>query len=191
MARGRRLALCSLAGAAAAAGPGPEQIHLALTSDPSAVAVTWVSLELELKEAKVWYAQEGTAGRWIDAAVHQYAAGGAARSVATAVMTGLVADTTARYRVAHGGLESAELAFRAPPVDPRPVRVIAFGDMGTGDFGDHSGPGGALYNDGYVAGLLGTPSEPDLVVHVGDVAYDRGNETVWDVFFRKAALPAR
>jgi 3',5'-cyclic AMP phosphodiesterase CpdA len=63
--------------------------------------------------------------------------------------------------------------------------------MGTGDFGDHSGPGGALYNDDYVASLVGTPEEPDLVMHVGDVAYDRGNETVWDVFFRNIEPYAR
>ena len=87
-------------------------------------------------------------------------------------LTGLTPGATVHYRILDGGVPAGgDHAFTVPAADPAaPLRFAVIGDTGTG--------GAAEF-----AAIARLEAEaPDLVVHVGDLAYDAG--TVKDVFER-------
>lgn len=70
--------------------------------------------------------------------------------------------TAVRYQISGGGRVLAEYTVRTAPAGPRPFRLIAFGDSGTGGWSQWRL---ARRMRGYA---------PDLMIHVGDLIYPRG-----------------
>lgn len=79
-------------------------------------------------------------------------------------VSGLQPDTLYCYAITNGAHTIAKTGFRTAPVadDPDPIRFLAFGDSGGGN-GDQR-----MLRDR----MLEVPY--DLIVHTGDIAYERG-----------------
>lgn len=93
------------------------------------------------------------------------------------VLNGLVPSSRYYYQV--NGV-SEIFSFKTKPNKAgEPVKIVAYGDMGTP--GDVHGPG-ANYTVEFCESLI--DNDLDFVLHVGDIPYDKGDEFVWDSFFR-------
>jgi len=106
-----------------------------------------------------------------------------------AAVTGLEPDTIYCYEVRGGGANWTRAGFRTapPPGAERPVRVVAFGDSGSGSDDQRQ-----------LLAQLGTVPF-DFVIHTGDLAYDSGSRAeiernvfrvYADLFERFAFFPA-
>ena len=150
----------------------PEQVHLAFGNDETQMTVSWASNDT--KSAFVEYGTSETVLSSVTNGTTQTCtAGGWKGYLHHADLSGLDASTTYFYRV--GGL-SEVFSFRTKPgkEDRTPVKIIAYGDMGTP--GDVHGPG-ANYTVEFCESVI---EDLDFVLHVGDIPYDKGDEFVWD-----------
>lgn len=153
----------------------PEQLHLSFTSDPSEMAITWVTLNISGDAAVTWGA--GAPGAPLTqnapAMSRTYTSGSWVGTLYTAIMTGLQAGTTYSYRVgsasAANGLSDV-WSFSTLPADVgtasgRPLRFVQIGDMGYGNA-----------SNGTIASVASAvdAGEVDFVLHVGDVGYADG-----------------
>lgn len=183
--------LCAVAGICTvlccAHATAPEQIHLALTTDPSEMAVTWTTLENTSTHVVHWGASPArlnhtSEGRPFRRSFSRsYTHFGWRGVLHTAYITGLSPDATVFYSVgdAAGGF-SAPVAFMTLPTDAgtpnRPLRVASVGDMGYGNASDATIK---RISSLVEAGKL------DLILHNGDISYADGEYSHWDVFMRK------
>lgn len=153
----------------------PEQLHLSFTSDPSEMAITWVSLNVSADAAVMWGA--GAPGSPLSqtaaAAARTYTSGSWMGTLYTAIMTGLQPGTTYSYRVgspsAANGLSDV-WSFSTLPADVgtpagRPLRLVQIGDMG---YGNASNTTIASVTAAVDAGAI------DFVLHTGDEGYADG-----------------
>ena len=153
----------------------PEQIHIAFGNDESEMTVSWASNDTEV--AFVSYGiDKNELSMSKNGTTQTYNAGGWKGYLHHAMMSGLKPSTTYFYRVNDA---SEIFSFRTKPTknSGKPVRIVAYGDMGTP--GDVHGPGA-----NYTVEFCESLDDLDFVLHVGDIPYDKGDEFVWDHFFR-------
>lgn len=141
----------------------------ALTRDPylqdvsgSAARLSWASTLPEAETVAVWAVGESPRLVASEAEPTVYLVGASQRGVA---LEGLAPASLHCYevRAADGSVLFGPSGFRTAPVDrSAPVRIVAFGDSGFGGADQRA-----------VIAQLGTVPT-DLVLHVGDVAYDSG-----------------
>lgn len=122
----------------------PQQVHLSLTGDPSAMTVMWVTTHNYTGAGCVFWPAAGGDGqgdkRIAAATITSYSFGlwvpwkGA---IYTATMTGLVPGAAYEYRVGSPGSSwSQDFSFRAAPAPAavkdgvRPTSFLTYGDMG-------------------------------------------------------------
>lgn len=153
----------------------PEQLHLSFTSDPSEMAITWVTLNVSADAAVMW--GSGAPGSPLPqtaaASARTYTAGSWVGTIYTAIMTGLQPGTAYSYRVgspsAANGLSDV-WSFATLPSDVgtpsgRPLRIIQIGDTGYSNASDAT-----------IASITAAVNagDVDCVLHVGDVGYADG-----------------
>lgn len=81
-------------------------------------------------------------------------------------LEGLSLDTTYEYRLVIDGVPSVARQFKTPPSDPTaPVRYVVMGDMGSGT------------DDQLTLIQRVRELDPDVIVLVGDVAYEAGTDS--------------
>ena len=96
-----------------------------------------------------------------------------------AKVTGLTAGATYHYRVASGAASSADSTFQAAPLPGTPVRICHYSDSCY----DRMAPPEAPRE--VVVSMI--DSDPDIVLHTGDIVSDaRVYEDWWPQFFSKA-----
>ena len=167
----------------------PQQLHLSLMDDKSAMRVTWAT-KSEVTNAVVEVSKEASMSgeKTTSAATSTYHAGTLFPWVGwihTAVMTGLSPSTRYYYRVGAtgaNGVWSGVVDFKSQTSSPQPVKIALYGDMGT------VAPFGFEVAHQIISDNQVTPY--DLVVHAGDVAYAGTGRTwefeyFWDLFFRQ------
>eukprot|EP01139_Manchomonas_bermudensis_P005261 Amastigsp_a174867_84.p1 type:complete len:515 gc:universal Amastigsp_a174867_84:1679-135(-) len=172
----------------------PEQVHLALTQDPTQMRVTWVTLEQTPNPMVLWGSAPGDYVANATGSSATYAKGGWLGWVHTAVMTGLAPNTRYYYRVGDPTIGAfwdspnwslvPELNFVTGPGTESaqyPLSVAVIGDLGATDASDRTL---ARINALVMANGI------DLVMHSGDIAYSDGYETLFDAFGRKLELVA-
>ena len=205
------LGVCATAGkcqtVCCAEGNSPEQVHLSLSGfgDTSRMGVAWV--DLAGAGSVVEYS-----GPWVNDPDHDddpatvtvsgdtttYPAGDAGwgagvapqgawvGTVHRALMTGLEAGSTYKYRVSAGGAGdpfSEWFTFNTLPAaeafEADPTLSLNFAIVGDMDYAEKSDATVANMESLVDAGLL------DVVVHSGDVSYADGFMPHWDVFMNK------
>ena len=181
--------LCAVPSAAAMVDIVPQQLHLSLGVSPSTVSVSWMSWT-EADSAHVSYGVDGGAlNETVQASFHLFVDGGSnhtRRTMYTASLDGLHGGRRYQYEAvavnATGRYTSPLLAFNSIPADiatgaEKPLRVALLGDWGY-DNGNstHNSLQRLVDRDGL-----------DLVVHVGDFAYNLASDEgrVGDSFLRR------
>lgn len=162
-----------------------QQIHLALTGDPTEMRVTWVT-KSAISNPVVLYdgrSSSGTSSTYSEGTFVPWIGW-----VHTAVMTGLKPGTSYSYQVsADGVVPSDPNTFRTESPwwttnTPEQAQIAVYGDMGTVmPFGFQTAF--RIVQDNHV-------SPYNLVVHAGDIAYAGTGKTwefefFWDLFFRQ------
>ncbi|KAL3137475.1 hypothetical protein ABBQ38_004764 [Trebouxia sp. C0009 RCD-2024] len=179
----------------------PQQVHLALTADPTEMRVSWKTLGSSC-DARVehWHLRRSNLAQNATEGLRQRPDGNAISSsyssddmcaspakdfdfaplnLHTYVMTQLEAGAWYEYQLT--GLSDA-LSFRASPA-PGPsskVSFVVYGDMGESDHARAKSPGAAATAE-YVSREV-IYNEVDLVLHVGDISYANGDPEIWDTF---------
>ena len=123
-------------------------------------SVLWMSAAGSADSA--WYRVPGPGSEWIPSTVVEHRHGSRRIDIG-----GLPAASVVEYVVSAGGTHAGPFAFGTapPPGEPAEVRVLQFGDSGWG------GPE-------QIALARRMASEDwDLIVHVGDIAYNDGSES--------------
>lgn len=143
-------------------------VHISVL-DKSTIGVSWTT-ESAVTNATVLIGGSQT----VAANSFQYTAGDVthfAHRAAVPVQPG----QTITYKVGPP-FTGATYTAKAPPVAGASIRLAALGDSGSFSF-----PGtGANLTYPWLQAYLSTL---DAIVHVGDLAYDRGNEKIWDDLF--------
>eukprot|EP01104_Vermistella_antarctica_P006901 TRINITY_DN17600_c0_g1_i1.p1 TRINITY_DN17600_c0_g1~~TRINITY_DN17600_c0_g1_i1.p1 ORF type:complete len:436 (+),score=22.24 TRINITY_DN17600_c0_g1_i1:69-1376(+) len=164
----------------------PEQIHISWPGIAGQMAVTWVTPGNTTDPGSyVYYGDSpGNLSLSTSGSYHRYTAGGWNNTIHTVVLTGLTPSSTYFYRCASFSREDADnglsptFSFQAAPAPddfPLPLNVAVYGDMGT--------QWGSNQTVTYMTDRV-TDGDVDFLLHVGDIAYDEGDEFVWDTFFR-------
>lgn len=151
---------------------GPEQLHLALGSTTDSMSITFATSKdwKQIPTCSVQglgnftgHSRTYTSGNW-DGIIH------------TVVLQGLQAETTYSYDCGSG-----PVLFKSPPaVGKLPVTVAAVADLG--EDCDHIGCGNATITRLGEAAQAGAYS---MLLHIGDIAYTKGDTCIWDNFFRE------
>jgi len=159
---------------------GHEQVHLALTELPDSVSVTWATSK-SVDSSYVSFGTSPDSLKKIEATNWNYEADDLTTYLHSARLRGLKSKGKYYYQLSDDSNSQSEMfSFIAPSLEQEPIRILAWGDMGTSDF-QHC-TGGSRFDNDYIASL---ENPPNFILHVGDIAYDRGNETVWNVFFNE------
>lgn len=168
-------------GAAAA----PDQVHVSPSPDGRGLVVQWASATALLpgEGAVQWQVDGGPLATAPAEAIGRTFAFGDVPSHTfhyAATLADLEPGATVRYRVDSGGL-GGEWTVRALPGPDGPLRLVAFGDVGSDSLedGDAPDPEGPQFR------VQGTAlaQDPDAVVLLGDLAYVSTNSG-WDRFMR-------
>ena len=155
----------------------PQQILTSLSGEVGNITVTWVTftatgsaLQWGYKSGSLSNTDNGTSYEWVDPEGPH-----TVRTMHVAHMDGLKPHTAVFYRVgdSDNGVWSDELQFVAPPSGDEPLVAIIYGDLGLIN---------AQSMDKVTAEVQS--GEADLVLHVGDYAYDLNTEngTYGDTF---------
>ena len=155
----------------------PQQILTSLSGVLGNITVTWVtftetgsSLQWGYKSGSLSNSDDGSKFDFVDPEGPH-----TVRIMHTAHMSGLKPHTTVYYRVgdADAKVWSDELQFVAPPSGDEPLALIMYGDLGLLN---------AISMDKVTAEVQS--GEADMVLHVGDYAYDLHTEngTYGDTF---------
>lgn len=173
--------ICHLLGKVSSLGNdvanGPEQIHLSFGDRQDAMVVSWTSNETDPERLTVWYGEKETMTRRAEAFTRTYTAGGWKGYLHYATLLNLSDDSIYRYSVQNGS--SDVYSFRTRSSLRKTTKIVAYGDMGT--VGDANGPGANLTVDFCERSIA---NGTDFILHVGDIPYDKGDEWIWDSFFR-------
>lgn len=179
----------------------PQQVHLALTSDPTEMRVMWKTLgsscqsglqhwRLSRLSSGVNDAHSLLARSDGNAMSSSYSSDDMCASPAkdfdfaplnlhTFIMTDLEPGEWYEYRLRDS---SDTLSFRASP-RPGPenqVSFVVYGDMGESDHARAKAPGARATADYVTRDVI--DNDVDLVVHVGDLSYANGDPEIWDTF---------
>ena len=172
--------------ALASGGPigGPEQHHLSLTCTLGEMVVSFASAKAGLEGVAAMCElgeTPGALGRRFEGETDTYTAGGWVGLLHRVRISGLVPRRLYYYRCSVGDTHGATLRLRAPPARGElPVTIATVGDMGVGC--DQPECANAT-----IARLVDEVSADayDAVIHVGDIAYTAGDQTVWDAFLNE------
>ncbi|KAL0023220.1 hypothetical protein WJX79_005106 [Trebouxia sp. C0005] len=179
----------------------PQQVHLALTSDPTEMRVMWKTLGSSCQPGlQHWHlsdlgsdvsdAQSLLARSGGNAISSSYSSDDMCASPAkdfdfaplnlhTFIMTDLEPGEWYEYRLRDS---SDTLSFRASP-RPGPesqVSFVVYGDMGESYHARAKAPGARATADYVTRDVI--DNDVDLVVHVGDLSYANGDPEIWDTF---------
>ncbi|GMS82056.1 hypothetical protein PENTCL1PPCAC_4231 [Pristionchus entomophagus] len=138
----------------------PQQVHIAVTKKNTEMSATWVTFEdvpQQLEFRKVFT----TKTKYVQAATTKFVnPTGWVRYIHRAVMTDLSPGESYAYQVGRPGYLSKEFVFKQLPLQP-PYNILVFGDLG-------------VYNGESIPALLQEAAKKsfDLIVNVGDMAYD-------------------
>jgi hypothetical protein len=195
-------------GHGSAAGPdaGPEQHHLSLTASPSEMVVSFATSNKPSYQATpicTLVAPDGS-NVTFSGASHTYTTNVSSPwqgLLHTVRFTGLTPSQRYKYTCRVGSSEGAQHSFlAAPPVGYLPVTVAVVGDMGEGcNMDDHGRDGCANATIARLQADVAKASDEtsasaeanngtapfSLLVHVGDIAYTGGVETVYDGFLNE------
>jgi Purple acid Phosphatase, N-terminal domain/Calcineurin-like phosphoesterase len=161
----------------------PEQVHLALTGDPSQMVVMWTTSE-ETNSSTVQYGTaEYTLTSSATGSMSTYLWGGWDGVLHTVLLSDLSPSIRYHYRVGSPGQRLSEVTYSfvsAPPLSASSAHAnysfAAYGDMGATDVSDRSV---MLLAERVLAGQV------DVVMHAGDLSYANGVESTWDDYMRK------
>merc|ERR1712137_1312018 len=166
----------------------PQQVHLALTGDPTEMVVSWPT-SLPTQESKVHlYGREPGEGYLTSHLGYQLTYEPSAGWIHHVVVTGLKPGKDYGYECGGNGLYTEYETFRAAPnVGDRSNRTfVMYGDMGIFQYSDltvrHVS---ALVNDHHV--------DVDLFYQAGDFGYGNDREAQyyemsWDIFFEQLSF---
>ncbi|MHB1262230.1 MAG: purple acid phosphatase family protein [Thermoplasmatota archaeon] len=178
-------ALLALLAAAPLAAAGPEQVHVSPTADSSGLVVQWASsIPLPPGEAVVQWAVEG--GEWatMPAQLAGRTVGVADAPSVTyhyaATLGPFAAGTAVEYQAGTEDDLSLPLRTATPPAGP--VRLVAYGDIGSDALGAEGAPPNLTAPQLVVQGQV-QRWHPDLQLILGDLAYESTNGG-WDRFMR-------
>jgi hypothetical protein len=143
----------------------PEQVHLALTGNPSEMSVSWVTLDNAADSAVQWGVVGGGGLPFsAPATISTYTNGGWVGTIYVATMTGLLPGTQYAYSVgsnSSAGGVSEVFSFTTLAADAgseaRPLRIVQLGDTGYGNNSD--------VTIATISAMVAT-GEVDLVLHV-------------------------
>jgi len=183
----------------------PEQIHLSIAT-PSSMLVMWITQnQLVSPAVAFWNTDESTTNgtisvRSVPATISTYDQSSWNGLIYTANLTNLSNGSVYGYQITGqtpdgpvsvapsyfyvgAGSSSEPLVDRnlleldlVPFVPGETASIIAiFGDAGTGGNAEETAEG---------LGALATNSSVQVVIHVGDIAYADGDDSVWDDYFR-------
>jgi hypothetical protein len=149
--------------------PGPEG---RLTAGAESVIIAWQT-EDRAADFTLDYGPTATYGHRAPIATSTRASGndGNHRRSYAATLTKLALGTPYKYRLRQGTQIIAEGFFTTRKPRGLPVRIIAFGDSGSGDVSQR-----AITYQVYKA-------RPDLILHTGDNVYDSGLDSEYERFF--------
>eukprot|EP01102_Stenamoeba_stenopodia_P008659 TRINITY_DN2516_c0_g2_i1.p1 TRINITY_DN2516_c0_g2~~TRINITY_DN2516_c0_g2_i1.p1 ORF type:complete len:532 (+),score=131.78 TRINITY_DN2516_c0_g2_i1:125-1720(+) len=162
----------------------PEQIHVAVTSDPTVMRVQWATLN-PLQSVVQYTSVKPDNYEWNEPAgqatgsLITFSSGGWKGWIHNVTLTGLQPSTTYYYRVGDPDVKWSVplLYFTTPPAEADvPINVIFYADMGATDVSD---PVMRRVSD------MVDNSVVDLIVHNGDISYADGYEALGDHFMRK------
>ena len=156
---------------------GPEQIHLSLTHAPSSMVVSFATAKVGFVGATPTCTLTQGSNQTFEGSTHTYTADGWVGLLHTVTLSGLVPSSTQTYTCAVAGKTSKAYSFSAPPaVGSLPVTVAVVGDLGEGCDKPECG-------NTTIARLSKDIATYGILVHVGDIAYTGGIQTLWDFFF--------
>lgn len=174
----------------------PLQGHLALTTDPSQMTITWVTRDAD-SPTVMWGTESGNYSDNIKAVTMTYTSTDMCGSPATdfgfrdpgkihtAVMSDLIPGEKYYYVFGDSYGWSNEYSFTAAPFpgSSDPITVIAYGDMGCAEMDDS-------YMVQTVKASLNTTKrireqldKIDFVLQIGDISYAMGYSSMWDIYF--------
>jgi hypothetical protein len=163
---------------------GPEQLHISLGAKIDQIVISFASSNsFQGKVPSCAFSgpendHVGGGGN-VTGATHTYTADGWTGLLHTVVFSSLHPSTKYTYKCEIGGAFSPAYTFvTPPPAGALPVTVTAVGDLGEGC--DTPGCGNKT-----IAQLLSDIDSYGLLVHVGDIAYTSGTQTVWDGFLNE------
>eukprot|EP00929_Paragymnodinium_shiwhaense_P111903 TRINITY_DN80179_c0_g1_i1.p1 TRINITY_DN80179_c0_g1~~TRINITY_DN80179_c0_g1_i1.p1 ORF type:complete len:409 (-),score=81.61 TRINITY_DN80179_c0_g1_i1:208-1434(-) len=156
--------------ASAAPQGGPEQFHLAVTSTPGELIVTYVTKDGDSSSCEV----DGVGS--FSGSTRTYTDGGWQGVIHAVKLTGLNASTSYDYSCAG---EKRQLRTPPPPAT-LPIKIAAVADLGSAC----PKPG---CGDATIAALAKAMAnqEAHALVHAGDIAYTSGDQDVWDEYMRE------
>jgi len=176
----------------------PEQVHIAVTNNPSEMMVTFITGE-PITPTVEWGEQNCNPAGPIGEVVvgtkscnFTYSAVGTSKTytqgswqgqIHNVLLTGLQPTTTYYYRVGdpYWDWSTHNFNFTSAPVlnsptDPGIYKIAAYGDMGASDASDANI---------FLLQEKVQSKEIDLILHAGDISYANGFQYVWDDYLRK------
>ena len=178
---------------------GPEQFHLSLTAEPTAVTVMFATAPNFYLSAAPPTCTLGTAPgqlpRSFSGKSRTYTDGGWEGLLHVVTLSNLAADGKTRYYYSCDG--SAEFSFVSPPAPGSlPLTIAAVADLGSncdklnkagdGSIGGTQGCGNATID---ALATAVAKHELDLLVHAGDIAYTSGKQAIWDQYLLHQTFP--
>ena len=171
---------------------GPEQFHLSLTDEPTAMTVMFATASSFYAAGKDLAVPSCTMGTAPGKRPHSFAGisrtysdGGWDGMLHVVTLSGLAADGSTRYYYSCDG--SPEFSFVSPPAPGSlPLTVAVVADLGENcDKLNKDGSQGC--GNATIAALAAATknNEFDMLVHAGDIAYTGGHQDVWDTYFRE------
>lgn len=164
----------------------PEQVHVAVTGDPTEMAVSWVTgSEVPNPTVEVGVLSGNTCNYSIStsATVTTYEHAGWHGYIYHAVVTGLTPSKKYCYHVGDPEWDWSFTDYTftaAPKIAPDTEFTFAvYGDMGICDVSDMNV---------FSLTKLAQNGDIDLVLHAGDISYANGYQATWDGYFRKMEL---
>ena len=161
---------------------GPEQHHLSLTHEVSSVVVSFATARAGFEgHAPTCTVRNASWQANATGTSHTYAADGWQGLLHAVRLADLAPASAYSYACAVADAVGAEHSFVSPPpAGALPVVIGVVGDMG-------EGCDGAECSNATIrrlkAELRGDGAPFGMLLHVGDIAYTQGVQTVWDEYF--------
>lgn len=139
----------------------PRQVHLSFAEAPKDMTVSWTTNASNASTAIAYgMSPQNMSRQTANGETHTYTAGGWKGYLHSATLTNLKPSTTYFYALPQR-TEIFSFLSRPDTDEEKPVRFVAYGDMGTPD--DRNGPGANATVD-FCTSIL---NSTDFVLHVG------------------------
>jgi predicted phosphodiesterase len=152
----------------------PEQVHIAVTGDPSEMVITWVTFGATPTSTVEYGTSSGIYDYSASGSTHTYTDGGWVGEIHDVILTGLTPNTQYFYRVGDPSEGwSSEFRFTSAPSEFENVTFAAYADHGTSSAAQATSQN--IQNDPSI----------DLIIHAGDLSYANGYQPDWDTWFNQ------